>query len=171
MPNIPARISASRGYFDGVQSDGLEEVDLPEVEFGTTEIGNMATTGAVEVTDPADLQAMSATFKFRALSPEVARVIRPGRTIEVDVRIVTSDRDSSTGAVVSRGNRAVLRCEGKKLATPTIQRTQEDLVEVEVSVSYYKLVLDGEDVVEVDPLNQVVKVNGEDLYADQRGFL
>ena len=171
MATIPARISAARGYFDGAQSDGLEEVDLPEVEFGTTEIGNMAVAGAVEVVDPADLMAMSATFKFRALSPDVARALAPGQSVEVDVRIAVSDRDAATGAVASRGNRAVLRCEAKKLTLPTIKRAQEDLLEVEVSVSYYRLVIDGVTLVEVDPLNFICVTDGVDRLAGLRSIL
>ncbi len=168
MP-VPARIAAARGYFDGVASQALEEFEPPAIEFGTTEIGNMAVAGVLEVTDPADLMAMSATFKFRALSPEVARAFRPGRTIDVDVRIAVSDRDN--GAAVSRANRAVLRCEAKKLAVPTVQRGQEDLVEVEVSVSYFKLVLGAVTVAEVDPENWVCLVDGEDLLAEYRAIL
>lgn len=169
MATIPARISAASGYFNGVRSESLEEVDLPEVEFGTTDVGNLGMSGTVAHVDPTDLQPMSATLKFRALSPEVAQAFGPNKVTDIDIRIAVADR--TNGAVSTRANRAVMRATAMKLVAPTIQRTQEDLIEVEVSVQYYKLVLGDETVVEVDPDNFVVKFGADDAGADVRAIL
>lgn len=168
---IPTRITAARLYVDGSPDPAVCEIDLPEPEFGSEDVGSMAISGEVQTTDAADLRPMTATVKGRGLSAAFRKLLRPGASREVQVRYVYDDLDPSTRQTTKRKLVADLLVQGKKGKQPTVKRKQGDMVEVELAVQYYKLAVDGETVHELDPLNRVCVIDGEDLLADERAFL
>lgn len=171
MSTIPSRIAAARCYIGGEPTPSIAEVSLPNVEFAATELRSFATAGTVETTDPADLQAMEATFQGRPFAGALRKLLKPGRTTDVDVRFSVADYDTEAGVTVQRPCRAVMKCQGKSSENPSVMGGQEDNSEVTVSVSYYKLVVGDDEVHELDPANFVAKVDGEDLLSDVRDNL
>ena len=56
------------------------------------------------------------------------------------------------------------------MGTPRRSREDKEDTELEstVAVQYYKLEIDGEEIVEIDVINNIYKVGGEDLLAERR---
>lgn len=77
-----------------------------------------------------------------------------------------SDDSEATQAVqiIARGRHS-------EIAPGTAKKGEDTTIKVTSELSYYRLTIDGKDIVEIDVMNLVYKVNGVDLYADHRAAL
>ncbi|MEE2748874.1 MAG: phage major tail tube protein [Pseudomonadota bacterium] len=65
----------------------------------------------------------------------------------------------------------VARGRHSEIAPGTAKKGEDTAIKVTSELSYYKLTIDGKDIVEIDVLGMVYKVNGKDLLADHRAAL
>lgn len=172
MPRIPAKIAAASVYVDGAQLPEMAEFEPPEVNFEGADVEAFGLGGTVKTVLVERLEAMECTFKPRSVSGgALRRLLRFGQSAEIDVRFVVSTVDSLTRAARPVGCRCVLRAQPMSVKTPGVKTGSDDASEVKLAVSYYRLVVDGVTVVEADPLNFLLTVDGEDLLAATRLLL
>ncbi len=172
MSSYPAKIEGASCYVDGARLPVMAEVDLPEIEFEEAEIAGMGLSGVLSGVLPGLAKAMEATFKPSGLSSSALRaLVRPGQSTEVDVRWVQSKFDDRLRAQRSVPGRAFMVCAPKGFKAGTIKHGRDDAAEVTVAVSYLRIEQDGVTIIEVDPVNQILVVDGTDLLADLRASL
>lgn len=58
-----------------------------------------------------------------------------------------------------------------EIAPGTTKKGDDTAIKVKSELSYYKLTVDGKDLIEIDVQNMVYKVNGTDIYASHRSAL
>jgi len=85
------------------------------------------------------------------------------------LRFVGSYESDETGQVIPV--EIVVRGRHKSIAMGDASKGDNNQIQVTTTLSYYKLTVDGEEIVEIDVPGYVFKVRGEDRYAERRKAL
>lgn len=156
------RLTNANVYVDGSSLLGkVEECKLPDVNIVMAEHKALGLQGKVEF--PSGIDKMEATFKWNSLYADIlAKVANPFKACEVQVR----------GALETYGNGGktaevpvVVYLTGSFKKFPMGGYKQNDNLEAEtaMSVTYCKMEIDGNLMLEVDALANIYKAGSSDL--------
>lgn len=144
----------------------IEEMKLPEVVTTMVEHKALGLVGKFEL--PSGLDKMEATQKWNSLYPDVVlKAANPFQAVELQCR---SSQETYTGQGRTAQVPVIVFLTGTFKKFPLGTYKQHDNVEAEttMNVTYCKLVVDGKDIVEIDVLSNIYKVQGVDLLATYR---
>ena len=164
--NIPSKINNYNVYNEGELLIGMgSEVSLPDVEHITDTLSGAGIMG--EIDDPAvgQISAMSMEIPFRLLDQEAFKMMDLRKANQLTLRGAQQTLDSNGNTLV-RPMRVVVAGKSTKLALGTAKRAGAMDSSVTLSVTYLLIEVDGVTMLELDKLNQVLKVNGVDLLAE-----
>lgn len=155
---------------DGVKTVGtISEIDLPEIVATMQEHAVLGQNAKMEL--PTGIDPMEATLRFNSIYPEWAgKLANVFRSRAFQVR---SSQDVHEGGSRTAELPFVLHMK----ATPKQQSlgsfTQGNFEgnEVALNVTYIKLVVNRRDVIEIDALNNIYKVDGVDQMVNFRANL
>jgi len=147
-----------------------EEVTLPELKSTQQEHKGLGLHGRTEF--PAGLDKMEMKIKWaNAYDVDVMRIAHNHfDAVDLEVRAAV---ESYVGAGRSGLSAAVMTIQGRFKGTTGGGFKQHESVDTEsmLSVTYMKQVIDGVEVVEVDVINNIYRVNGVDLLAETRQIM
>lgn len=164
------RVTNANVYVDGRSYLGrAEEVSLPTVKNIMSEHKALGMNGKFEL--PAGIDKLEARIKWNSFYQDVmVKFGNPNQSIQLQIR--TSIKTWASGGVVAEVPCVVhLTCQAKDF--PLGNFKQHDNVELEslLNCTYCKLVIAGQDVLEIDVLANIHKVNGVDILAQYRANL
>ncbi len=159
----PRTLIGSAVYVEGDRHIGvIEDIGLPDIEFGTVESG----TGVKRETPVPIVEAMTATLK---ISGDDKAVYRATAKQLADMTTITVRNDTTTvrhdSLDVSLGGRV------KVLKAPTLKAGEKIETELEMSLDLYVYQINGEKRVEIDARNIICVIDGIDLFAETRANL
>lgn len=149
---------------------GTVDVELPKIEPMTETIQGAGLAGEVETTIVGHLKAMSAKVNFRTTTHKSFSMMNPNG-ISLTFRGSIQSTDTGTGKkvfipVVVRLKGVV---KGTELGKMEVGKTMGS--STELSVSYLKVTLAGEEKLEIDQYNFIYKLNGENYLAEVKSQL
>ena len=154
-------------YIDGNSFIGrAEEIELPNIKVKTNEHKPLGLIGSIEL--PAGLEKMEAKIKWNSLYKDVlVKSANPFKAVSIQCRGSLEEYDSSGRASEKP---AIAYLTGIFKETPGGNFKQHEPVKGDssMSISYYKLTIDNEDIYEIDVTANIFKVNGEDILANYR---
>lgn len=142
------------------------EVDAPEIKFKMTEFKGLGLIGSFDL--PAGMDKMSLRIKWNAFYEDVFGVfVNAFEKVDVMIRanMETYEGGAKTGDVP-----VIIYATCQPNGFPLGKFKQMDNVEVEstLSCTHCKMEVDGKEIVEVDFMANIFKVNGEDKLAQYR---
>ena len=164
---IPERGLNFKVYIDGADLAGIAEGNLPNGEMMTSEVKGAGIAGTLDTPVLGHMQSVSVTLTWRTLTKSVMRVIAPGAHA-IDMYAVSESFDAGTGRVKTSSIHVFMRAVTKKYDLGKLAVGDTLDCETEHEVYYYKVFIDGEELLEVDKFNYVYKVNGTDYLTDTR---
>ncbi len=150
---------------------GTASVDLPDLEYATTDIKGAGIAGTVSWPVKANFENFVTTIHWRNLTPMGAKYLSQNSAYNLCFRQATEIYDAGTGERPFLAVRIDLRCHTNKLALGTLEPGEVQEVELEVMVDRIKITIDGKEVLLVDKFNFVNNVNGTDELSDIRAAL
>lgn len=166
MATYPNKIEGASVYVDGAQLPAMAEVELPEVEFDTEEVSGMGMTGKVEGVLAGLSSAMEATLKPLGFSVQsLSAALTFGRAHEVEVRWFEDATNSVTRDSAGVPGRAFMIARPKGFNPGSVAAGEKAEPEITLAVQYLRVEINGSPLIECDPLNRIMKVNGQDLLA------
>lgn len=157
-------------FLDGYKLLGLVQADLPTVSAVTAEIKGAGIAGPIDMPILGLTQAMSMTLNFRTVTPD-AYMILDQKALHIELWAAVQTQDGSTGANKAVSHKIITRAMPKNLTPGKLSTGETQDRTVEFEVTYYKESYDGKAVLEVDKLNNVYKVNGNDLLSAVRAAI
>lgn len=154
-------------YVNNASKHGLaSEVTCPDISAIMTDYKALGMVGSAEFFNGFD--KMEATIKWTYPDNEAkkacANFLKP-----VDLMIRSSKAEYDNGGITSEKPIVIyLKGYPKKHAGGSYKPKEDTDVESVFSVLYYKEEVDGETIVELDVLNNIYKVDGEDLLSERR---
>jgi len=123
--------------------------------------------GSVEVPVKGLVQAMSMTLNFRDITPQT-KLILTQEAHHIELWGAIQDTDPKTGQLVVKQHKLIYRAVPKTNTVGKFVPGETQDRALEFSVLYYRESYDGQDIVEIDPLNSIYRVAGKDENADVR---
>jgi len=168
MPGIQVnRITNANVYVDGTSQLGkAEEIKLPDVTAIMSEHKALGMVGKVEL--PSGFDKMEGEIKWNSIYSDVAGVMaNPFKAVQLQCRS-SIETYGAGGRVEEVPMVTYLTVTFKKNPMGTFK--QHDNVEVGSSfaATYIKQTINGEDILELDFLANIFRVNGEDMLATYR---
>nr|BDD46397.1 phage major tail tube protein [bacterium] len=159
------KILGANVYINGNNLLGqADEVTPPSIKLKMEE--HKALGQFIGTEFPTGIEKLEATFKFNSYYPEILKT-SPLKTVDLQVRanqaIYEGDTISSEIEVVH-----YIRGIFKETNFDAIKQGEQSGVEKQMSVTYSKLVIAGETIHELDAVNNIYKVGGEDVLASYK---
>ncbi len=164
--NIPDKINDFNVYDDGERLIGIgEEVTLPDIEMMSESV--IVPGGEVDSPTIGQFTSGQVEIPFQSLTQDLFSMMNPLRSVNITLRASQQEMDGS-GNIVFTGLRAVFRGRPKTLATGSVKKGSGTGTSLSIEWTYYMLEIDGKKVIEIDKLNSVFKINGEDILAQSK---
>lgn len=161
MPRVDETMIGFAVYEDGREYLGISEVTLPEISNIVEEIQGAGINGKYESPILGQIEPMSAVFNFRTVTRNAITLLEPRRH-NLDLRAAQQNQDPTKGKVGVTRVKHILTVVPKKLNLGKLITASAADVSGEYSVVYYKNYIDDEKMIEIDPLNYIYYVHGQD---------
>lgn len=170
MPKVDETVIGFAVYEDATEYLGISEVSLPEISNMTEEISGAGIGGKFESVVLGAIEAMTTTFNFRTVTKNAIKLNEP-REHHIDLRAAQQQKDTVKGKIEVVSVKHILTLTPKKLNPGKVATASAAEVSGEYATSYYATYINGEKVIEIDPLNYIYFVNGKDYLADVKKAL
>lgn len=149
-------------YANAFRCEDVVSVELPEMELETEEVAGAGILGKIEMPAMTDVGSMEITVKLKATSSSrTYKELAKGGMLET--RWATNVIDPTTGVPDLVSNKAYAKVVLKKIADGTIENGSPQEAEMTFECLTWKRVVNGETVVEIDKLNNINKIAGQDF--------
>lgn len=149
-------------YANAFRCEDVVSVELPEMELETEEVAGAGILGKIEMPAMTDVGSMEITVKLKATSSSrTYKELAKGGMLET--RWATNVVDPTTGVPDLVSNKAYAKVVLKKIADGTIENGSPQEAEMTFECLTWKRVVNGETVVEIDKLNNINKIAGQDF--------
>lgn len=157
-------------FKDGVRKMGIADITLPDVEYMTESLKGSGVGGEIDLVNPGNISAMSATLNWRTVNDDLLVLGQPV-THQLECLGAIEQYDAGTGEYVTKQAALTLRVTPKKVSLGKFENNATMDASNEFSVVYMKLKLDGVTKVEIDQLNYIFVIDGTDFLAKVRTAL
>ncbi len=165
---IPEKINEYNVYLDGtVMVGATSSLTLPEVNMQPTEVKGVGVSGTLDSPTIGQFDSMEQELEFNTLFSSAIDMMSPLSEVNITIRAAQQVYDK-TGGYVFKGLRVVERGRVKKFVPGKIEKTSGMEAKVVLEVTYMMVEVDNIELVEIDKLNQVYRVNGKDMLAEIR---
>lgn len=165
---LPKKLRDFNLFGDGNSWQGqIAELTLPSLSRVVEDYRGGGMDGAVEI----DMGQEKIEFEWTA-GGMIAEIFDAYGASTLDATMLRfagayySESDATTMAV-----EIVVRGRHREIDMGTAKAGENNEIKVVTACSYYKLVIDGEEILEIDLPNYVFKVGGEDRLADRRAAI
>ncbi len=165
-----AAVNAYKVYENDVEFVGHAQATLPNLTALTTTINGSGIMGNVEVALIGHYDAMSLSLNFRLMSKEALKLTTPRRH-NLTLFIAQQHEDSVQGAVISDTVKHVFVVQPKTLTAGNVAPAAPNDGSIEFAVRYWAQYINGEKVLEIDPLNRICFMDGVDWLQPVRAAL
>lgn len=145
----------------------VEEVTRPDLERIMEPWRGGGLNGPVDLDMGQSTPVM--TWKPGGLVAQPLRQYGVTRINGVMLRFAGAYQNDETGQVDAL--EITVRGRHKKIGLGSAKAGEKDSMEVETTCTFYQLVINGEEIVYIDLLNAIERVNGVDLLAEQRAAI
>jgi len=154
-------------YVNNTSTHGqASEVTCPDVNFTMNDYQSLGMYGTARF--PNGVESMEATIKWTYPNNDVQAVMaNPMRAVDIMVRSSKAVFDNA-GLVDEQPVVIYIRGFGIKHQGGSFAQKNDVEVESTVAVNYYKLEVNGDEVIEVDAINNIFKIDGEDILEARR---
>ena len=161
------RVTNANVYLNGTSLLGrAEEVELPQIKHKMAEHKALGMVGTAEFF--AGVEKMEAKIKWTSIYPEVMlAAAHPTKTAQFQIRASISQY-SGQGVVGEVPVVCMMTAAFKEFPLGKFQQHENANIETQLTVYYCKLQIAGEDIFEIDVLENIYKVAGDDVLAQYR---
>jgi P2 family phage contractile tail tube protein len=166
--NVPERLVNFRVYYAGaVDLLGIATVDLPELEAMSDTVSGAGIAGEVESPILGHFGSMTTTFSWRTIENS-AMVLCQQKAHPVEIRGSQQVYDAASGVYKTVPVRVAMRIVPKTVTFGTFEPGATTDTEQEFEVLYLSVMVNNIQVCEIDKLNYVAMIGGQDALAGVR---
>nr|DAQ44928.1 MAG TPA: tail tube protein [Caudoviricetes sp.] len=158
--NVPIALNDMEVYINGVNSlSGIAEVELPNIENSTVTSEQIGMSSEFEVPLIGHFKKLETKIKMDCVD-DTMLTFNNGSALDVECKGSIQLIDKITHAAKFRGVDVSLRGLIKKMDGFKVKPGAKLEGSIEMSVSYYKLEINGKTITEIDVLNNISNTNG-----------
>ena len=162
---IPEKINEYNAYLDGTKMIGVAaSVTLPEVNMKTSTVSGVGVNGELDSPTIGQFESMEQEIQFNTLYSSAMDMLSPLSTVNLTLRASQQVYDKQ-GGYNFKGLRVVEIGRVKKFNPGKVEKGEAMEATVTLELTYLMIEVDGQQLLEVDKLNGIYKVNGTDMLA------
>ncbi|MDO4439201.1 MAG: phage major tail tube protein [Eubacteriales bacterium] len=162
---VPEKVNDANAYLDGVKMIGVgASFDLPEINMKTSTISGLGISGEIDSPVIGQFESMEQEIQFNTLYSSAVDMLNPLKTVNLTFRAAQQVYDK-TGGYAFKGLRVVMEGRVKKFKPGKIEKGEGMEATVTIELTSILVEVDGSEVLAIDKLNNVYRVNGEDVMA------
>lgn len=161
---LSGSIIAHRFFDDDKEVGDNVSCQLPSVEHGTTAVKGAGVLGTFDMPSTGQLNAMVFSASQRSINKGAINLSRPG-IHKIELRFV-KDAMTGDGQEVPEGTKIFVTGIFKKFDPGKVEEASTMDGSIDFEVLRYRIVINGEEVLLIDKINYIYKVNGVD-YMDK----
>ena len=166
---ISGSIIAHKFFDNGVDIDDNVSCQLPTIENGSTEVKGAGILGALDLPSSAQLNSMIFSAVQRSINKGSISIASPGKH-NIELRFV-KDAMTGDGQSVPQGTKIFVTGIFKKFDPGKVETNATMDGSIDYEVLRYRIVIDGEEVLLIDKINYIYKVNGIDYMSNVKAAL
>jgi P2 family phage contractile tail tube protein len=161
------RVTNANVYVDGNSLLGkVQEATLPVIKYKASDHAALGMIGTVEFFSGID--KLEAKLKWTSFYEDVLKkVADPFKTFSVQLRS-SVETYGAAGRTEEKPMVAYMTVQSKDFPAGSFKQHDNAELESTLNVTYYKLVIDGKDIVEIDVMSNIYKVDGKDVLSTYR---
>lgn len=165
---MPRKLKLMNVFLDGYSYQGVAKaITLPKLTRKLENYRGAGMNGAAPVDLGLDDDALSMEWTLGGFPDDVVWSFYAATGIDaVPIRFAGSYQRDDTGATVAV--EVVMRGRQKEIDSGEGKQGEDTESKIAVSCTYFKLTMDGKELVEIDTLNMIEKVNGVDRLEQHR---
>ena len=168
---IPEKIINYKCYIDGKSSaTGMVDVELPDIQYMSETLNGAGIGGEIDSPTLGHFQAMEIGLNFRTLIDENF-INFSQRQYALEFRAATQSTDMNSGKITPGKLKVSTRVVPKSLGLGKLEVGKPSGSNQKFACHYLKVEIDNKTVLEIDKINMIFNVNGEDLLAEVRDAL
>ncbi|MBI3584197.1 MAG: phage major tail tube protein [Nitrospinae bacterium] len=169
---IPNILNDANVYVDGANWLGKASVELPEVSHKVVDVNAFGIAGGMETPLIGHIDKLSGNIKFKSMTPDAAKVLYNASHAPIlDIRAAVQSYNVQTGNMDVYPVKVTMRAFFKKVKLGDFKQGTDAESQADYEAHYYKLEINGEEILEIDKFSYIYKVNGKDLLASVRETL
>ena len=162
---VPEKVNDYNAYLDGDKMIGYaSSVSLPEIKMLTSEISGAGINGKIDSPTIGLFDSMEQEIEFSTLYSSVVDVMSPLSTVNLTFRAAQQVYDKN-GGYAFKGLRIVEAARVKTLSLGKLEKGESMEAKVTLELTMIMIESDKEEVVYIDKLNGVYRVQGKDMLA------
>lgn len=165
---LPSKLRKFNLFNEGRSYLGIvEEVTLPKLSWKTEEYNGAGMVAPVDI--PLTLEKLELQMSLGGMVLDALHQFGTIGLSDVGLRFNGSYQEGQGNVI--QAVECVIRGYHREIDIGNVKQGENTQHKITSALSYYKLSVDGQDIIEIDALNQIFVVNGKDLYADHRKAL
>lgn len=165
MNTIPTKINRYNVYNKGNRLLGVgEEMALPDFEPSSETVTGAGILGEIDDPTVGYFGNQEMEIPFRILDDEATDMLDMTKAVQLEIR-GAAQTTNSEGDIEYQGVRVVVRGRSNKFTPGKLKAGNPMDTSITLSILYILIELDGASVLELDKLNEVFKINGNDILA------
>ena len=162
-------INRFNAYKNGKQLIGVAgELTLPEVTNLTDTMEGAGIGGNMDIPVVGLIDDMEMEVSFMSLCEDIFSVMDPTESADLTLNGALQGSDAGTGIVKYQQISVSVRGMLKKFTPGSMKAGGKMGSSVTLGLSYYKVVLDGKTMIEIDRFNGIYIINGKDVLKEVR---
>lgn len=168
---IPEKINDYNAYLDGTKMIGMAaSVSLPPIKTKTSTVSGVGVNGDLDSPTIGQFESMEQEIQFNTLYSSAVDMLSPLSTVNLTLRAAQQVYDK-TGGYAFKGLRVVEMGRVKSFEPGKVEKGEGMEAKVILELTYIMIEVDGNQIVEIDKLNGVYKVNGVDMLAGVKSLI
>ena len=165
MKTIPTKVNRYNVYNRGNRLLGMgDELTLPSFEASTETVSGAGILGEIDDPTVGYFGNQEMEIPFRILDNEATDMLDMTKAVQLEIR-GAAQTTNSEGDIEYQGVRVVVRGRSNKFTPGKLKAGNPMDTSITLSILYILIELDGVSVLELDKLNEVFKINGNDILA------
>lgn len=167
FPNIMNNFNVYSNGTNKLMGTG-NEVKLPDIQPATVDGDFAGVAGKFEIPVQGQPQSMTVEINFDVLDDTAIAIIQESGKVDVTLRGSVQMLDMSDASIVNKPAKAVIKGLFKQLTSGSFKKADNMGASITVEVLYYSYTFGDSDEpnIEIDKLNNVCKIGGQDLSSD-----
>lgn len=168
---VPEKVNEYNVYLDGTKMIGIAAAStLPEVNMKTSTVSGVGVSGEIDSPTIGQFESMEQEIQFNTLYSSAMDMLSPLSTVNLTFRAAQQVYDK-TGGYAFKSLRIVQMGRVKKFNPGKLEKGEAMEASVKLELTYMLIEVDGKTLLEIDKLNAVYVVNGEDMLAGVRDMV
>ena len=168
---IPEKIADFNAYLDGTKMIGVgASANLPEVKMKSSTVEGLGVSGDVDSPTIGQFESMEQEVQFNTLYSSAMDMLSPMKTVNLTFRAAQQVYNKA-GGYAFKGLRVVEMGRVKSFNPGKVEKGAGMDASVKLELTMLMVEVDGQELLYVDKLNGMYRVNGKDMLAEVNSMI